>query len=727
MKRAELHIHTKLSDDLATVHIRELLQRAACLGLSAVAFTNLNNVQDFPEVDRMARDMGVQIIYGAELVCQRRTNGPLTRMTVLVRNQAGLKDLYKIISALETRRKGRVLDVSVLADRRTHLLVGSCGSEGELYAAIRNGAAQKKLEEIAAFYDYLEIYPGIEAEEQAINQQIVALGKRLNIPVVATSNAHYLSPEDGIFREILHLTGKVAKPDQGDRYVRSAAAMLAEMSYLGGDLAREVVLHNPQKIADAIEAVIPIPRGCFAVRYGEDFVQIQTLCLCKARAIYGDSLPAPVSERLHQELTLIEQSDFANQYLQAYHIAKHLAGEGHYVCCSGLAGSSLVAFLLGITQVNPLPPHYVCPHCHYFQEDDRTRDGVDLPAADCPHCHIPLKRDGHDIPYEVFMGFHGDRVPYFDFRTCAKGVESAIAFLQKTWGESSVALAGTIHTLQEGRARVLISKYEEQMGAAFPQGIREKIFKNLVGVKWQESIFPGGVMLFPEGWVFEDCTPVHQGDIPVTHMEYRYLYDTIPKLNLLTYYGALLVERLSDRTGVSREEIPLHDPDVLRMFTEARTEGIPEFSNSYMRELLNVTKPETFWELVKLNGLSHGSWLTEERDALIPDGIPLSKLPTLRDDIMQDLMSVGIDRELAFRYAERVRKGKMTDSSDPYYEDFQRDTRALGDWYGDYCSKILYLFPKAHAVTYTKIAVRCAWFMRYYPREYAEELGKIKR
>ncbi|MBR5280193.1 MAG: PHP domain-containing protein [Clostridia bacterium] len=727
MKRAELHIHTNFSDDLSAIQVREVLDNAERLGLSAVAFTDLNSVHNFLEIQKFAYWKNIQVIYGAEIVCRRKKHAPRMKVTLLVRNQNGVEALYKIISALEACRGGKVLDWSVLAQYRENLLVGSCGFDGELYTALAKDASPEQLEEMIACYDYLEITPDTAPEKQRLNRALVEFGKRKGIPVVAVSNAHYLTPGDRICRDALLLAGKVGSPECGEGYLRNEAEMVAAFSYLGEEDALRVVFENPQRIVAMIESVQPLCTGDPAVRLEGALEQISRRCREKAAAIYGNPLPPLVSERLERELSMIQCDEMATYYLLSSIIAEKLNASGHIVGCRGTAGSVLVAYLLGFTGVNPLEPHYYCSDCHYFETSDIARCGIDLPRKQCPVCQTVLKTAGHHIPEESFLYIDGSKIPDVDLVSCPDARTLAFHFLQQTWGGDHFAIAGWINTYQEKLAAHYVRKYEAQKNCTLSPEVRARTTAQIASMKKKMVRKIGGVLLAPKDRAFEAFTPLERNDedCPVTHFRYIHLEPPLLCIDLLTSGGCLLLENLCHATGIDWEEIDLQDPKVMALFTNADTEGIPGFETVFVRGILEKTHPTTFAELVKVSGLSHG-WQVwaGAGEKLIPAGIPFSAIPGVREDIMQDLCRIGISRKEAFLHSERIRKGKgWCPEQDRAL--LKEKVSVLGDWYFDHCDQIVYMFPKASAVTHTLLAVRCAWFKCYYPEVFRQECAKL--
>lgn len=723
-KRAELHLHTKLSDDISLIGVKEIVNKAAELGLSAVAFTNLNNVQDFPEIATCAPNTDLKIIYGAELFCMG-VSGKQGKITLLVKNQAGIKELYKIISSLHTDGVCNLVDLSVVEENRKNLLIGSCGTDGELFSAIEGNKAQDEIENIAEFYDYFEVYPTTTERQKEINKKIVNLGEASYAPVVATSNAHYLSLDDAVCRDVVQVANGFGIDDNKNLCLRTTDQLLNEFSYLGEDVAKTIVISNPQLLADFIDPVKPIKDGFFGVELENAFEQIETICYDRAYKTYGNPLPKIVSDRLISELELIKSQCFASQYLIAYKMAKHIVDEGHNVGARGTAGSMFVNYLLGISNVNPLVPHYCCPVCHYFEESNLARDGFDLPDKVCPICKKALKADGHHIPYESFMGFNGSKMPDFDINVPSEMRLSEIDYMQSIFGKDKIAMGGTISTLFEYRIQGIVERFEIENDIQFTSEEKAKIIFKLDGVKSGDGMHPGGIMVIPSDMEFEDFTPLKKNWAPidVTHFDFHTLYNTILKLDALEVAILDFLEMLEKNTGVSLNKINIKDPQIFEFFKNANTIGIPEFENEFMQKLLIKIKPTTFEELIKIFGLAHGTnvW-TDNGECLIEKGVPASALPTLRDDIMNDLMSVGIDREIAYKMSDATRRGLFArgKASDETVNLFKEVSKSLGDWYFDFCSKVRYMFPKAHATIYVTYALYCAWFKKYYPQEFYE-------
>ncbi|MBR3969057.1 MAG: PHP domain-containing protein [Clostridia bacterium] len=718
-KRAELHLHTKLSDDISVISVKEIFEKAENLGIEAVAFTNLSNVQDFYEIARYAKKSNVKAIYGAELFYKNENGICGQKLTLLAKNQVGIKELYKVISSIENDGICDLIDLSVLKRNRKNLLVGSCGYDGELFYEIATGGNIKKIEKIAALYDYFEIFPARNELEKEINKKIFDLGTELGVPVVAVNNAHYLLPEDYICRDIVRASYGFDPQRENHLYLRSTCQMLDEFDYLGKNDAQDAVINAPRLISDLICPASPLKEGFYMVAFPNAYGQIKNLAFNRAYEIYGNPLPEAVQMRINDELALIDKNDFASFYLIAHKLVKYVTDRERYVGVRGATGSSFVTFLLGISNVNPLPPHYYCPECHYFEASDSAQDGFDLSKKECPRCKAVLKTDGHNIPYETFMGFDGSRMPDFDINISSDMKLSVIEYMQELFDKSKIAMAGTVCTLVEYIAQKMLDKYEIEQGASFTTTQRDRIISLLEGVKKNDGVHPGGIMIIPKKMDFEDFTPLKKNWAPIdaTHLDFHNLYDTILKTDILCPGFVDFLELLQKTTGVKIAETDVNDPKIFEYFKTTDTKAIPEFDTNFMRDLLIKTKPETFSDLVKLIGLAHGTnvWCSNGEN-LIKKGIPLSKLPTTRDDIVNDLISIGVDRQKAFEMGEIVRKGIIAKNkiSQEIITHFKEISKPLGEWYFEFCSKVRYMFPKAHAVSYATVAIYCAWYKKYY-------------
>ena len=676
---------------------------------------------------------------------------------ILVKNKTGLLNLYKLVSysnLLHYKKRPRMLKSELIAHREG-LIYGSACEAGELYQAILLGQKQEDIEEIANFYDYLEVQPlgnnkfmlengtvKSEADLIRINKEIIDLGEKLGKPVAATCDVHFLNPEDSVYRKILmYGHGFKDADNQAPLYLRTTQEMLDEFHYLSEEKRREIVIDVPNRIADMCEANIPpIPEekhppyipGC------ED--DLRNMSEAKAKRIYGDPLPELVKERMEKELNSIISNGYAVMYIIAQKLVKKSLEDGYLVGSRGSVGSSFVAFLSDITEVNSLCAHYICPHCKHseFIMDGSYSSGCDMPPKDCPECGQPMKRDGHDIPFETFLGFAGDKEPDIDLNFSGEYQPVIHKYTEEIFGEGHVFRAGTISTIAEKNAMGYVRKYAEEHGYVYNNAYMEKLAIGCNGVKKTTGQHPGGVMIVPkENEVYEFTPVAHPADDPntdtvTTHFAYTYLHDCLLKLDLLGHDDPTMIRMLQDLTGLDPKTIPLEDEATKSLFlntealgvtpedinSEVGTLGVPEFGTSFVRQMLVDTKPTTFAELVRISGLSHGTdvWLGNAQE-LIEKGIAtLKEAICTRDDIMIYLIHKGVEPKTAFTIMESVRKGK---GLKPEWEETMKANN-VPDWYIDSCKKIKYMFPKAHAVAYVTMAFRIAYYkVHYAPAYYA--------
>ena len=731
IKRAELHIHTKLSDDISVIGVKEIFEKAEELGLDTVAFTNFDNVQDFPEIMRYAKKYeGIKVVYGAELRYMNENGVAPFGITVLAKNQDGIKELYKVLSSIKDDGVCNLIDLDILKKNRKNLLVGSCGNMGALYDAI---AKSEYTEKIAAFYDYFEIYPTKDKTEKDIYKKIFDLGEELGVPVIATGNCHYLSSDDAICREVVITARNLRNKDNGELYVRSTKQMLEEFSYLGNYGAEKVVLKNPQIITDIIEKAEPLKEGNYYPIFENAYSDLEKICYSKAYEFYGNPLPEKIKERLDTELGFLKDEQAASQYLLAKKLVDYAKEKGKLTTARGAVGSTLVAFLLGIGDINPLPPHYYC-NCRYLEFSKVADDGFDLPEKVCPVCNRKLRTDGHNIPYEVFMGFNGDKEPDIDLNFPEDFRLAAQKFVEDMFGKTKVVQAGTVATVWDGIAEKYIQEYEATKNISFKPEEKENLITKIVGIKRNVGMHPGGIIVIPQDMDFEDFTPIYCNWAPrsTTHFDFHSLHDTILKQDILGHSVLDLLLELEKQTNISIDSIDFKDPKIYEMFRNANTDGIYEFDSEFTKHLLLVTSPQNFNELVKISCLCHGTnvW-ADNAEHLIKNKIcNISEVIAARDDIFDYLTSKGMDKYTAFRIMESVRKGlwakqKLSDCDKKYFVEEMQSIN-VPDWYIDSLSKIRYMFPKAHAVAYVMNAVRLMWFKIYYPEEFKKVLEKIE-
>ncbi len=748
-KRVELHLHTKMSALDAVAGVEDVIKRVKSWGHPAVAITDHGVVQSFPEAYEVAKRIGQKVIYGMEgYIFDDKQFGtenkkvPTYHCLILVLNQEGLRNIYELTSISHLQYFYRVprIPKSKLHELREGLLIGTACEAGELIRMYLQGADVGKLEEIASFYDFLEIQPRgnnrfmlengtFKAEEELLkmNKTIYELGLKLQKPVVATGDVHFLDPEDEVYRRIL-MAGKGFEDadNQAPLYLMTTKEMLHEFSYLGEKEAYEVVIANPQRIAEAVEDIKPIPDELYPPAIPGAEEEINNLSLTKAHELYGEKLPDLVQERLDKELKAIIDNGFAVLYLIAHKLVKKSNDDGYLVGSRGSVGSSLVATLCGITEVNPLPPHYRCNNCYYtkFFEDKSTGSGADLSDMKCPNCGKELQKEGHDIPFEVFLGFEGDKVPDIDLNFSGEYQPRAHKYTEILFGKDNVFRAGTIATVANKTAYGFVKNYFDDR-KKFVRGVEiNRLVKGCTGVKRTTGQHPGGIMVLPKGLDIHRFTPLQRpaddvkSSTRTTHFDYHAISSRLVKLDILGHDDPTVIKMLEDLTGVDSREIPLDEPKVLSIFKGSEalgfgTLGIPEFGTKFVRQMLEDTKPATFSDLVRISGFSHGTdvWLNNAQELLKTGTAKMPELISARDDIMIYLIRQGLDPDMAFKIMEDVRKGK---GIKPSFE-AEMQNKGVPQWYIESCKKIKYMFPKAHAVAYVMMAFRIAYFKVYHP------------
>ena len=687
--------------------------------------------------------------------------GDTTHIILLAKDQTGMTNLNRIISQSHMKyfRRRPNMPRALLQENREGLLVGSACEAGEVFQAVLNGENEDKLRKIARFYDYLEIQPignnffmvrdgRVENEDalREINKKIVALGDSLGIPTVATGDVHFLEPHDALCRAILQAgQGFEDADNQAPLYFKTTDEMLEEFSYLGDQKCREVVIENPRKITDKISPDIRLfpkhPQGLetFQPFWEEAKANIEGMSWGRAHDWYGENLPDLVTARLEKELKSIIGYGFATLYNIAQKLVDNSLQNGYLVGSRGSVGSSFVATMCGITEVNPLPPHYRCEHCHrgFFDVDKlKYTVGVDLPDKDCPDCGKPLTKDGFDIPFEVFLGFKGDKVPDIDLNFSGEYQPRAHKYVETLFGEGYVFRAGTIGTMADKTAYGYVSKYMEERHIHAGEAEKNRLVQGLVGVKRTTGQHPGGMVVLPKEYHINQFTAIqHPADdlecgITTTHYDFNSMHDILVKLDILGHDDPTMIHELELLTGIDYKQIPLDDQKVMSLFSGPEalkvtqedidcttgTLGVPEFGTAFVRGMLDETKPTTMEELIRISGLSHGTdvWLGNAQELIRSGTAPLRECICTRDDIMNYLMLKGVAPKMAFDTMESVRKGRGLSSA---MEEAMEEAR-VDPWFIDSCKKIQYMFPKGHAVAYVTMALRVAWFKVYHPAAY---------
>ena len=733
----------------------------------------------FVKLVEMLRDRGVETMEDLDQM-ESYTEETIRKMPsyhaiMLAQNDIGRVNLYRLVSDSHIKYYNRrpKIPKSEFMKYREGILLGSACEAGELYRTLLRGSSQEEVARIVQFYDYLEIQPlgnnafmlrtdkePVESEEDLkdINRQIVELGEQFNKLVVATCDVHFLDPEDEVYRRII-MAGKGFKDadDQAPLFLRTTEEMLKEFEYLGSEKAEEVVIENTNKIANMCEKISPVrPDKCPPVIENSDGM-LREICYTRAHEIYGEELPTVVVERLERELNSIISNGFAVMYIIAQKLVWKSNEDGYLVGSRGSVGSSFVATMAGITEVNPLSPHYICNNCHYVDFDSDLvksyagKAGCDMPDRNCPHCGQKLIKEGFDIPFETFLGFKGNKEPDIDLNFSGDYQSKAHKYTEVIFGDGQTFRAGTIGTLADKTAFGYVKNYYEERGVHKRNCEIDRIVQGCVGVRRTTGQHPGGIIVLPLGENIYSFTPVQHPandmttDIITTHFDYHSIDHNLLKLDILGHDDPTMIRMLQDLTGVDPQTIPLDSPEVMSLFQNTSALGIepediggcklgalgiPEFGTDFAMQMLIDTKPQAFSDLVRIAGLSHGTdvWLGNAQTLIQEGKATISTAICTRDDIMTYLIGKGLDSEEAFTIMERVRKGAVANGKCKEWPEYKQDMLDHGvpDWYVWSCEKIKYMFPKAHAAAYVMMAWRIAWCKVFYPLAYYAAFFSIR-
>ena len=683
----------------------------------------------------------------------RIDNRHARHIILFAKNQQGLRNLYHLISDANLKYFKRVprIPKSELIRLREGLIIGSACEAGELFQAVLDGKSEDELKRIASFYDFLEIQPlannmfmlakGLANDVEDLknyNRTIVRLGQELGKPVVATGDVHFLNPEDEIFRHILLATKGFDDADKDNPlYFRTTDDMLREFAYLGEEKAYEVVVTNPNHIADMVESLRPVPKNLFAPKIENSVEDLKSLVFGKFHRLYGENPPQLFVKRVETELNDIISCHYDVIYMSAQKLVQNSLDNGYLVGSRGSVGSSIVAYLSGITEVNSFPPHYRCPNAsckHTILDVPKDFNcGADLPDMDCPLCGAKLEKDGFNIPFETFLGFGGDKVPDIDLNFSGEYQANAHAYCIEMFGSSHVFRAGTIGTVAEKTAFGYVKKYLEERGKTASMAEKNRLASGCVGVRRTTGQHPGGLVVIPqENEIWDFCPVQHPADDPnaeqiTTHFEYHAMEENLLKLDMLGHDDPTMIRYMEDLTGVDAQTIPLDDQNTMSIFTSSKVLGyendkilgptgavaVPEFNTRFTRGVLLDTMPTKFDTLLRISGYTHGTdvWLGNAKDLIMSGTAQPDQTVGCRDDIMIYLISMGIPEKRAFKIMEFVRKGRGL----PEGAEDEMKAAGVPEWYITSCKKIKYLFPKAHAVAYVMMAFRIAWFKVYHP------------
>ena len=769
-RRVELHCHTKMSDNDGFNEVADIVRKAAYWGQPAVAITDHGVVQAFPDAAKEAANQAkkgrnIKIIYGVEGYLYpdedaRDDNGEIDikkhrtyHIIILAKNQTGLKNIYKLVSKshIDYFYKRPRIPRSVLEEHRDGLIIGSACEAGELYQAVINGATDEELDKIASYYDYLEIQPlgnnrflideGMAADEDALienNLRIVRTADRLGKMTVATTDSHYPTQEASIYRNIIMAGIGFRDTPSDSLYLRTTDEMMEEFAYLG-DRAEEIVITNTNRIADMVEDVRPVPSGKFPPKIEGAEDQLRNSCYEKAKSIYGDPLPPEIEERLETELSSIIGNGYAVMYIAAQMLVTKSNKDGYLVGSRGSVGSSFAATMAGITEVNPLAPHYICPECKHFEWSDTPEKydtGYDMPEKVCPECGTRMKKEGLNIPFATFLGFEGNKEPDIDLNFAGEYQPVAHRYVGEIFGEKNVFKAGTVATIADKTAFGYVKHYIEDNHINANKYDVDYLVQGCTGVKRTTGQHPGGIIVVPDDHEIYEFCPIQKPankrdtDVITTHFDYHKIDENLLKLDILGHDVPQLIRHLQVMTGVDPMTIPLDDKRTLSIFTSLDelniknenyrfvhgTYAIPEFGTNFTRQMLDDIKPTTVSALIKMSGFSHGTdvWTGNAQELLRKGTATIDEVISCRDDIMNFLIGKGLPNGDAFTIMEKVRKNKTLSQE----QLDQMKEHGVPDWYIWSCETLKYMFPRAHAAAYVMMSIRMAWFKVNYPEAF---------
>lgn len=752
-KRVELHAHSNMSEMDGVTPAAALIMRALEWGHKAVAITDSGNVCAYPEMMRAVERLrenskNIKVIYGMEAYFVNDSdpsddiNGlPVYCISILVKNKQGLKNLYKLVSLSDTKYLRRIprIPLTVLREHREGLLIGSGCSKGELFRALLDEKARTDIDKLAAFYDYFEIQPTEDEKLKAVNKKITELADRHGKLCAAVGDVRFKDKEDAILHKIIRLAaGNVDTNEQA--FFKTTEEMLDEFEYLGEEKAFEVVVTNTNAIADMTDDDLrPFPEGMFAPSVPEAEKEFKELCRGRAKELYGEKLPRIVEDRLERELWLISKKGYSGIYYAAHKLVKYSEENGYHVGARGGVGSSLAAFLLGITEVNPLPPHYLCPKCRRseFITDGAVYSGYDFPRKNCPNCGEKMTGDGQDIPYETFMGVNGEKKPVIALNISGEIGDKVYEYAEELFGKGQVVKGGVISDVYYNKARTYVKNYCQRYGLTCDEAEIERLTLGCEGVKYGQSCHPATLLIIPKGYDVYDFTPIRRpstvhGDegLLATHFDYRALENTLLRLEMPADNVPTVFRRLEDMTGVKISDVPMDDPIVYKLFSSKEpldlkegtgsfcglpgTIGINEFSTDFTINMLSSTRARTFSDLIVISGFFHGDAVRIGGEK--EPGIDAPEIIAARDDVMMYLTRKGLDPKMAYRIMELVRKGRGGEFDESMYDAFR--LYDIPDRYVEAMKKTIYLVPKAHIAAYVTAAVKLAWFKIYRPAEF---------